>query len=448
MDNQTQNETNDTQRSEVLHNVGRAGMIAASIALPIVAIVAALLAMYVMFSSIQHLGEVTLVVNRGTATLVAASVTVTLGLLLVTDAALALTGKRRTLLIAGLFTLAWLTLGVLMAILDTAITVAAVQIDQTLLMIGTFAYSALPALPVIPLIALAASAAHEKHDQYPTLAAAGGSMLMSVLKVLLTIAMFAFEAFFGISLGLNPIAAIFAGTLNATAFALALGNIDASRHAGDRSGVNTWGAISLGYALLMFVIAIEAIIQLSTAAAQSDTLQAMHAPAWLETLALWAFVSSIGLSAILIASTLWRKGRVGMASDEAAMSLAQRIRIVRAQGGDIADALRGPSRPALPAGSTAKDAWGLSDEQVMRLVAQMKLEDEAAAAGRKVSEDGVPYDTTGELVLTEKEDAELRKAGEHNNSGPHNNSSVRPSPRTRRTAAEKAGGGAPPSAKS
>jgi hypothetical protein len=362
----------DAGRSRVLAGVGKAGMIAASVALPIVAIIGALLAMYVLFTSIQHLGTTALVVNSATATIVAASVTVTLGLLLITDAALALTGKRRTLLVAGLFTLAWLALAVLMAILDTAITVAQIKVDQTLLVIGTFIYSALPALPVIPMIALAASAAHEKHDQYPTLASAGGSMLLSVLKVLLTVAMFAFEAFFGISLGLNPMAAIFAATLNATAFALALGNTDAARHENDRQGVNTWGAISTFYALLMFVIAIEAIIKLSAGAQQSGTLAAMHAPAWLETLALWAFVSSIGLSALLLALTFWRKSARGLASTDSRPSMGERIRIVRAQADDVRDALRGPQRPALPAGTTFASAVtgaALEDDEAMRKVA-------------------------------------------------------------------------------
>jgi hypothetical protein len=447
----------DTGRSRVLAGVGKAGMIAASVALPIVAIIGAGLAMFVMFTSIQHLGTTALVVNSATATIVAASVTVTLGLLLITDAALALTGKRRTLLVAGLFTLAWLALAVLMAILDTAITVAQIKVDQTLLVIGTFIYSALPALPVIPMIALAASAAHEKHDQYPTLASAGGSMLLSVLKVLLTVAMFAFEAFFGISLGLNPMAAIFAATLNATAFALALGNTDAARHERDRGGVNTWGAISMFYALLMFVIAIEAIIKLSTDAARTTTLAAMHAPAWLETLALWAFVSSIGLSAILLAATFWRKSARGLASTDSRPSMGERIRIVRAQADDVRDALRGPRHPALPAGTTFASAVtgaALEDDEAMRKVAvgvgRPDPEVEATQGRPKRSESGVGYDTTAEVVLTPADDASLRNAGKNGmtKTAPMDEAAAAVRAEAAARKARRAGGGAPPEAKS
>jgi hypothetical protein len=452
-------EVQDPGRSRVLAGVGKAGMIAASVALPIVAIIGAGLAMFVMFTSIQHLGTTALVVNSATATIVAASVTVTLGLLLITDAALALTGKRRTLLVAGLFTLAWLALAVLMAILDTAITVAQIKVDETLLVIGTFIYSALPALPVIPMIALAASAAHEKHDQYPTLASAGGSMLLSVLKVLLTVAMFAFEAFFGISLGLNPMAAIFAATLNATAFALALGNTDAARHDRDRGGVNTWGAISMFYALLMFVIAIEAIIKLSTDAARTTTLAAMHAPAWLETLALWAFVSSIGLSAILLAATFWRKSARGLASTDSrpAPSMGERIRIVRAQADDVRDALRGPQRPALPAGTTFASAVtgaALEDDEAMRKVAvgvaRPDPEVEAAQGRPKRSESGVGYDTTAEVVLTPADDASLRNAGKNGmtKTAPMDEAAAAVRAEAAARKARRAGGGAPPEAKS
>jgi hypothetical protein len=448
----------DAGRSRVLAGVGKAGMIAASVALPIVAIIGAGLAMFVMFTSIQHLGTTALVVNSATATIVAASVTVTLGLLLITDAALALTGKRRTLLVAGLFTLAWLALAVLMAILDTAITVAQIKVDETLLVIGTFIYSALPALPVIPMIALAASAAHEKHDQYPTLASAGGSMLLSVLKVLLTVAMFAFEAFFGISLGLNPMAAVFAATLNATAFALALGNTDAARHDRDRGGVNTWGAISMFYALLMFVIAIEAIIKLSTDAARTTTLAAMHAPAWLETLALWAFVSSIGLSAILLAATFWRKSARGLAPDaRPAPSMGERIRIVRAQADDVRDALRGPQRPALPAGTTFASAVtgaALEDDEAMRKVAvgvgRPDPEVEAAQSRLKRSESGVGYDTTAEVVMTPADDASLRNAGKNGmtKTAPMDEAAAAVRAEAAARKARRAGGGAPPEAKS
>jgi hypothetical protein len=386
-------------RGRILAGIGGAAMLLASVALPVVALIGAALAGVVLFTSIKHLGETALVVNAGAATLVALSVTVTLFLLMVATAALALTGKRRTLLIAGLFTLAWLALAVLMAILDTAITVRRIEIEPTLLLIGAFAYSALPALPVIPMVALAVSAAHERHDQYPTVASAGGAMLLSVLKVLLTVATFAFESFFGISLGLNPVAAIFAATLNATAFALALGNIEASRHDGDRSGVRTWGAIATAYALLMFVIAIEAILSLSKSAGASGALAAMDAPEWLEKLALWAFVSSIGLSALLIALTFWRKNARALAgvaaSDDtvtirrpAASRIADGIRAARAGRDEIGSAWRGDV-PRLSQGALAKDAPApdaLSDDDLREMV--RRIRDEQRQAVASVAQEG------------------------------------------------------------
>jgi hypothetical protein len=318
--------------------------------------------------------------------------------------------------------------------------------------------------------------------------------------------MFAFEAFFGISLGLNPMAAIFAATLNATAFALALGNTDAARHERDRGGVNTWGAISMFYALLMFVIAIEAIIKLSTDAARTTTLAAMHAPAWLETLALWAFVSSIGLSAILLAATFWRKSARGLASTDSRPSMGERIRIVRAQADDVRDALRGPQRPALPAGTTfasaVTGAATLEDDKAVRKVAagvgrpdpevdvadldrriadeeavlasnfeglgltpseqnkwrdivESSLDDKktkrAAAQGRpKRSESGVGYDTTAEVVLTPADDASLRNAGKNGQTktAPMDEAAAAVRAEAAARKARRAGGGAPPEAKS
>jgi hypothetical protein len=174
------------------------------------------------------------------------------------------------------------------------------------------------------------------------------------------------------------VAAIFAATLNATAFALALGNIEASRHDGDRPGVRTWGAIATAYALLMFVIAVEAILTLSKQAGAAGTLAAMNAPQWLEALALWAFVSSIGLSALLITLTFWRKNARILADDVAARDetvtirrpvanrIADGIRAARAGREEIGSAWRGDT-PRLPQGSPAlaKDAPPTADDALM-----------------------------------------------------------------------------------
>lgn len=420
---QTQTQTDaperEPDRGRALRGIGNTAMQVASVALPIVALIATALASVVLYRSIYHLGTETLIVDAANAQFVAVSVTVTLVLLMTATAALALTGKRRTLLAAGLFALAWLALAVLMAILDAAVSTERITIDPTLLLIGSFIYSTLPALPVIPIVALAISAAHERHDQYPTIAAAGGAMLLSVLKVLLTVAMFAFESFFGIGLGLNPVAAVFAATLNATAFALALGNIDAARADGDRGGVRTWGLIATGYALLMFVIAIEAILTLSKGAGASagaeGALAAMHAPPWLETLALWAFVSSIGLSALLIALTFWRKAARSVVPE--VRSAEDVVTIRRPVANRIADSIRGAGAGRREIGA----AWREARTGVPQLPA---ASGESAPVATMASESPA----TAEVVMP-------APAGDQHNNG------AAAQRRARRTAAEKEGDG-------
>lgn len=352
--------SNETRRSAILTGIGRIAMTVASIALPIVAVIVLLLVGAVLYTSIRHLGAETLIVNPAAATLTAASVTGVLGLLVVSIAALAMTGKRRTLLIAGLFAVAWLALAVLMAILDAAISQGRIQIPDDLLMIGTFVYSALPALPVIPLVALAASAAHERDGQYATLKDASGAMGLTMLKAFSWVAMFAIESYYGVTIGVAPIAAVFAALLNATAFTSALGNIETSSREGDRGGVRMWGLISTFYAVVMFSVAAEAIITFS--GGRDGALKAMNPPAWLEAFAQWAFVSSIGLSALLIALTFWRDASRKLVSPTPSSSddvvtikrpenrVAGAIRSARVNAGEISDAVRGRSVKALPAG--------------------------------------------------------------------------------------------------
>jgi hypothetical protein len=84
------------------------------------------------------------------------------------------------------------------------------------------------------------------------------------------------------------------------------------------------------------------------------------------------------------------------------------------------DALRGPQRPALPAGTTFASAVtgaALEDDEAMRKVAggvgRPDPEVEAGQGRPKRSESGVGYDTTAEVVLTPADDASLRNAGKN-----------------------------------
>ncbi|MCS6846539.1 MAG: hypothetical protein RMN52_02340 [Anaerolineae bacterium] len=310
MNNRFTLSTGAAHAGAILGAVGGLALVLAAALLPVAVLIGVILALRSLYQSICHLGSKTLAVQPEFAGVVAASVIATLVALCIAVVVLALRRKRRTLLLAGLSLVLWLTLAVLLALIDTWITLdKRIEAEVTLLRIGVFVYSALPALPVIPLVLLAASASHEQEDQYPTLAAAGGATMFTLLKVLLAVAMFAFEAFFGVALGINPIAAVFAGLLNAIAFSMALGNLNAAAKDGDRDGVTQWGFISTFYALLMFAIATEAIIKLSRASGTTTQLDALALPPFVSTAAQFAFVSSIGLSALLLALTYWRAAR-------------------------------------------------------------------------------------------------------------------------------------------
>jgi hypothetical protein len=359
----TQNvETTEHPAGRALRTMGSIALVVATVALPIIGLIGLGLAGFVLYKSICHLGTGPLAVDASSATLVGASMVATLAVLIVAGVVLSILEKRRTLVLALMFTGMWLALAIVMALIDTWLSVATIRPDATLLQVGVFIYSALPALPIIPLVILIGSAAHERRDQYPTLAAAFGALGFTILKLALAVAMFVFEAFYGITIGVNALAAVFAALLNATAFSMALGSTEAAAKDGDRGGVRLWGVVSVLYAVLMFAIAAEAIITFSAQQAATNagaaTLSALHAPAWLETLAQWAFVSSIGLSALLIALMFWRKSARSLAgADHAAQEqltikrpegnrIAGAIRAARSNAGEIRDAARGA--PALP----------------------------------------------------------------------------------------------------
>lgn len=408
---------------KILSAIGGVALIVAAVVLPIAALIGFVLALISLRQAIYDLGHGPLAVSTMLADVVSLSVVATLVLVVVATVALTLKAKRRTLLLAGLVLVFWLFLAVALALLNTWMTVANIIPDLVLLRIGVFAYSALPALPVIPLVLLASSASHEREDQYPTLAAAGGASFFTLLKAILALAMFVFESFFGVQLGINPIAAVFAGMLNAIAFSMALGNLSAAAQAQDRGGVRQWGAISLGYAVLMFVIAIEAIVKLSKASGSATQLDALAIPSVVSTAAQFAFVSSIGLSALLVALTYWRNAQHEVAQAGPARviegevvqevqhprsigtRIANQIRAARAARTEIAGAWRGLPAPSPESAPVAQVATMANDEQAAQLIGVAK-----------------PTDTTV-----------VRTGAKHNNNASHSNAA--PKRRERRTAA-------------
>jgi hypothetical protein len=398
----------------LLRGIGTLGLYAAVILIPVVVLGALWFIGQTLYTSIVHLGTQTLVVNPSLARFTAFSMLTTLALLVVAGVALSRIGKRRTLLIAGLFALLWLAITVILALVDTWLTAVEIDPDPTLLRIGVFIYSALPALPAIPIVALAYSAAHEQDGQYLTIGAAAGALSFSLLKAFGAVAMFSIEAFFGISIGVNPIAAIFAALLNATAFIMALGNIQQAVHEDDRGGVTMWGVVSTFYAVVIFAIAAEAIITFS--GGKDGALAAMNPPAILEWFAQWAFVSSIGLSAVLIALSFWRKARKELSpasastgtkrsGDGGGYTIAHRAGQIAARPMILADEFRRgrdeakAARPALPAGTAATMASDspLTPDQQAAILAAVMEENERLAKQREPVK-GTDSDTTGEVV--------------------------------------------------
>ena len=276
--------------------------------LPVVAVGGMAIALYSMWQSIYNLGTRVLVVNPAIAPITATSFVAVMLCLIVATVLLASRRKFRTLLIVLLLNGLWLFVGLLMALLEAWLSNQRLPFEPALLSVAAFIYSGLPALQVVPLVLLWESAAHERDGQYANMLVAFKAIGFSFLKVALTVAMFTFEAFFGVGIGVQPIAAIFAAVLNAVAFSTALSFVEEARLAKSRAGVNLWGAISFFYAVVMFLIAAEAIMTFSRAAGTSLANQ-MAFPEVFEQVARWAFVSSIGISALLLSLTFWASAR-------------------------------------------------------------------------------------------------------------------------------------------
>lgn len=315
------------------------------------------------------------------ASVSAAAVVGTLILLAVVVVVLSIKRKRRTLLVAGLMLVVWLAISVILAMVDTWLSVATVTVEANILTAGQFLYAALPALPVIPLIWLLSSAAHEPEGKYETISAAAADLLKAVLKSVLTVAMWLIEFFFGVTIGVNPMAALFVGGVNALTFSMALGEAEKSRHENDRAGVHMWGLVAVMYALLAFVISAEAIITFSIDPATGvSRLSALHASPELQGAAQAVYISSLGISFALLAFMQWRRqaSLLGKPPAKTARPVAQIGRNVaggwsikstkaalaagrdKARGfaGRIGDRIfGGTSTPALPAGTPAPDVF-------------------------------------------------------------------------------------------
>jgi hypothetical protein len=109
--------------------------------------------------------------------------------------------------------------------------------------------------------------------------------------------------------------------------------------------------------------------------------------------------------------------------------LAGHIRGVRSGVREVASAWRGDDEqaqlPALPSGAATGAAMARDERNVPELSAVERAAIKAALADyvererahKKKAENGTGYDTTGQLVLTPDEDAELRRAGGGNERG-------------------------------
>lgn len=282
-------------------------------------------ALSLIFNSVEHLAAAHFDVPDPIPTLAASSVVGTTAALLLLSIALVLSKKRRTLVLTGIFFGLWLVVMILLALLDMALTAGALKfgakatseawqiaIPPEIKEVGKFVFAAIAALPVIPLAILLQSVTHEKSGQYPTMAAAFGATGLTILKIALTSAAFLFESYFGIVvLMYPPLMAIPAATLNAIAFAMCLGNVEAAAHEQDHRGVREWGGFALAYAILLLLIVYETAYQfgvvLPLEAGQAVGLKFLPNIPFLRAIAEIGYSIAIGLSAVLVAWTFYRK---------------------------------------------------------------------------------------------------------------------------------------------
>lgn len=300
---------NNTGHLAALRGILRAGRMASVFVLPVVFVAGFIAWLAVSAMAVYHLGAFHFGLTSPTPEFTAGAVTLAAVVLAAYLGATHKLGKQVARSVALMAFIAWLAILALLALLDMGLTSGAlrfssqatanawrINIPPELLEVSKFVYALVAALPLIVGLILWAVHSSEQPGKYETLSHGAKASGAFFLKLALAVAMFAFEAFFGLRVGYSPVMAIPAALLNAVMFTVAINEVIAA--VSDHRPAKLWGAIALLYAGLMFCIAYEVGLAFG-----GEAFSYAPKPGLLRSIAETGFLSSIGLSAVVLVIT-------------------------------------------------------------------------------------------------------------------------------------------------
>lgn len=361
--------------------------IAAPVAVVLAGIVALAAVTYAAFA-IGHLFIAYVALSPVESALaVLSSVGMAVGLLLV----IITTTNQNARGLGAILLIAWVLLVLSMVALDSVMRAALVQAPAALQDIGRIVAALLPALALAACVCMAIAL----HDNTMHKSAAGASArYVSFAAKGVAIGASSFAAFyFGESRGIDPVLAVLCAALLESSFLWSYLALKNSRDRGDRFDVRMWSVCVFLFGAFITLVSIETL----------STLGNIRVPivAMFGEIGATLYVSAVGLTvALTVIVHLLTRAIDDVPGQPAgrpfAIRTADAIRKARAGMGEIRHALSGTPAPVdrqLPAGTT------LASEH-----------NQPAEGSQKRSETGVPYDTTGELVVSREEGEALMRA--------------------------------------
>ena len=300
----------------------------------------------------------------------------------------------------AILVIAWVLLVLTMVALDSVLRADLVSAPDALLQIGRIVAALLPALALAGVICMAIAL----HDTTLHKSAAGASSRyvgFAAKGVAIAASVFA-SAYFGVQRGINPILAALCGVLLESAFLWSYLSLKQARDRGDRFDVGMWSFCTLAFGAFIAAVSVETL----------STLGGIDVPvvSMLGEIGATLYVSAVGLSLILTVLVHLLTRAIDMpakASQDTinvrrpaplSTRIAGSIRGARAGVGEIREAWREGAPAQLPTAATLADD-GMTEAEARKLVeGALKPDKELMVSGKKVSENGTLYDTTGFAV--------------------------------------------------
>lgn len=291
--------------------------------------------------------------------------------------------------------IAWSFLVLTLVGLNSALRGGLLTVPDGLTNVGRLAAALLAGVALVPAITLPL-AAHDKSD-YDSAAAAASKYLGFIAKGVGVAVSGAASVHFGLEKGVNPLVAGLAGFVLESCFLWSYLMLIRATQRRDLFDMWLWRIATVAFGLFLAAVSVETI----------STIAKIDVPivSALGEIGATLYVSAVGLSLILtiaahVITSLVDIPAGGKADSSARVvkpSLAHRAGMVAARPAILADefrrgrsaALGKPDAPQLPAATT--------------------LASEHKPQAAKVSENGTPYDATGQLVVSPEEGEELMR---------------------------------------